>query len=422
MNYKKTTLKNGLRILTIPVVGTQTATVMVMVGVGGRYETEKQAGLSHFIEHMLFKGTTKRPTAQSISEELDGIGGEFNAFTAADKTAYYAKVDSNHINKALDVITDIFLNSKLEQVEIDRERGPILQELSMYEDEPRRIVGVEFEKMLYPNQPLGRELVGYKHTINAFTRKDFVAYMKKYYNSSETVVCVAGKFDEKKIIKQIQDNFSVMNVGKKVTFKKVIEKQLKPAVHIKFKKTDQTHLIVGTRAYHQNHKDRYVLALLSIILGGNMSSRMFIEIRERRGLAYFVHTSVDTYQDCGYIGTQAGVEHANLEKTVETILGEYRKIATEKVDIKELQKAKDYVKGRAVMGFEASDDVAMFFIDQEMHKEKIMTPKEVFARIDEVTVDDILRVSRDIFKNNKLNLAIVGPHKNNKKLEAILNI
>jgi predicted Zn-dependent peptidase len=292
----------------------------------------------------------------------------------------------------------------------------------MYEDEPRRIVGVEFEKMLYPGQPLGRELVGYKHTINAFKRKDFVAYMKKYYVASETVVCVAGKFDEKKIIKQIDQHFSMMNIGARTTFKKVVEKQSKPAVHIKFKKTDQTHLIVGTRAYHQNHKDRWVLALLSVILGGNMSSRMFIEIRERRGLAYFVHTSVDTYQDCGYIGTQAGVEHANLEKTIETILSEYKKISLEKVEVKELQKAKDYVKGRAVMGFEASDDVAMFFIDQELHKEKIMTPKEVFAKIDEVTVDDILRVSKDVFKNNKLNLAIVGPHKNSKKLLKILKI
>jgi predicted Zn-dependent peptidase len=246
--------------------------------------------------------------------------------------------------------------------------------------------------------------------------------MKKYYTADETVICVAGKFDEKKIIKQIQEHFATMNAGKKMAFKKVIEKQLKPEVHIKFKKTDQTHLILGTRAYHQNHKDRYVLSLLSIILGGNMSSRMFIEIRERKGLAYFVHTSVDTYQDCGYLGTQAGVEHKNLEETIETILKEYRKIAAEEVSKEELQKAKDYVKGRAVMGFEASDDVAMFFIDQELHKEKIMTPKEVFAKIDEVTAGDILRVSKDIFKNNKLNLAIVGPHKNSKALEKILNI
>jgi predicted Zn-dependent peptidase len=269
---------------------------------------------------------------------------------------------------------------------------------------------------------LGRGIVGYKKTISEFKRKDFTDYMKKHYNANETVICVAGKFKEKEILAQIESSFLTFQTGAKAKMKKVIEKQAAPQVHIKFKKTDQTHFILGNRAYEQNHKDRYSLALLSIILGGNMSSRLFIEIRERRGLAYFVHTSVDTYQDCGYIATQAGVEHNKIEQAIKAILLEYKKIATQQVETKELQKAKDYVKGRAVMGFEASDDVAMFFIDQEMHKEKILTPKEVFEMVDAVTVDDILRVSKDIFRNDKLNLAIVGPHKNIKKLEALLKI
>lgn len=420
MNYKKTILKNGLRVLTIPMQGTQTATVMIMVGVGSRYETDKQAGLSHFVEHMLFKGTQKRPTAQSISEELDAIGGEFNAFTAKDKTAYYAKVDSKHIETAFDVVADIFLNSKLEQEEINRERGPILQELSMYEDEPRRSVGDEFEALLYADNTMGKQIVGNKQTINALMRKDFVNFMKKYYVAEDTVVCVAGKFDEKKIISQVKKYFQNLPEGKKPTFKKVNEKQTKPDVKIKYKKTDQTHLIIGNRAYPQNHKDRYVLGLISVILGGNMSSRLFIEVRERRGLAYFVHTSIDTYQDCGYISTQAGVEHEKLEQTMRVILDEYDKLAESGVSEKELKKAKEYLKGRAIMGFEASDDVAMFFIDQEMHKEKILTPEEVFAKIDSVTQEDIVRVSRDIFRKEKLNCAIVGPHRNNKKIEEIL--
>ncbi len=420
MNYKKTTLKNGLRILTVPMEGTQTATVMVMVGVGSRYESEKQAGLSHFIEHMLFKGTEKRPTAQSISEELDGIGGEFNAFTSKDKTAYYAKVDGRHVDKALEVIADIFLNSKLEQAEIDRERGPILQELSMYEDDPRRSVGEEFEKLLYGAHQMGRNIVGYKETIKNFARKDFVAYLRKYYVANETVVCISGKFDEKAVIKQLQGYFGKFEKGAEAKFKKVSDKQTVAGVHLKFKKTDQTHFILGARAYHQNHKDRWALSLLSVILGGNMSSRLFIEVRERRGLAYFVHTSVDTYQDCGYIGTQAGIEHKNLGQAIEVILNEYKKIATQKVSEKELQKAKDYIRGRSVMGFEASDDVAMFFIDQEMHKEKILSPKEVFAKIDAVTSGDVLRVAKDIFRKEKLNLAIVGPHKNDKKIAQLM--
>ena len=420
MKYRKITLKNGLRILTVPMEGTQTATVMVMVGVGSRYESEKQAGLSHFIEHMFFKGTQKRPTAQSISEELDGIGGEFNAFTSKDKTAYYAKVDGRHVDKALAVIADIFLNSKLEQAEIDRERGPILQELSMYEDDPRRSVGEEFEKLLYGEHQMGRNIVGYKETIKNFARKDFAAYLKKYYVANETVVCISGKFDEKAVIKQLQAYFGGFEKGEQAKFKKVSDKQTAAGVHLKFKKTDQTHFILGARAYPQNHKDRWALSLLSVILGGNMSSRLFIEVRERRGLAYFVHTSVDTYQDCGYIGTQAGIEHKNLGQVIEIILNEYKKIATQKVSEKELQKAKDYIRGRSVMGFEASDDVAMFFIDQEMHKEKILLPKEVFAKLDAVTSGDVLRVAKDIFRKEKLNLAIVGPHKNDQKIAQLM--
>lgn len=422
MNYKKTTLKNGLRILTVPMQGTQTATVLLMVNAGSRFESEKQAGLSHFIEHMLFKGTEKRPTTQDISEELDAIGGEFNAFTSKDKTMYYAKTDSKHIGTAFDVLADMFLNSKIEQKEIKKESGTILQELSMYEDDPRRMVGDKIEELLYKNSTLGREIIGYKKTIKKFARKDFITYMKKHYNASGTVVCVAGKFEEKEIIKKVQAYLGNMAKGKITNFEKVVEKQKTPQVGIKFKKTDQTHFIIGNRAYRQGHKDRYALSLLAVILGGNMSSRLFLEIREKRGLAYSVRTGIDTYQDCGYIATQAGVEHGKLEKTIDVILKEYKKIATEKVGEKELRKAKDFVKGKGVMEFEASEEVAMFFIDQEFHKEKILTLKEVFAKVDAVTADDILRVAKDVFKSNKLNVAVIGPHKNSKQIEKILKI
>ena len=422
MNYKKTTLKNGLRILTVPMKGTETATVIVMVGVGSRFEKEKEAGLSHFIEHMFFKGTKKRPTTQAISEELDAFGGEFNAFTSKDKTLYYAKVDSKHIHQAFDIVSDMFLNSKIEQAEINKERGTINQEINMYEDEPRRIVGDEFEKLLYKNNTLGREIIGYKKTVAKFKRKDFIEYMRKHYNASSTVICVAGKIDEKKVIADAKKYFGKFSKGNILRIDKIIENQKKPEVKIKFKKTDQTHFIIGNRAYCRDHKDRYVLGLLAIILGGNMSSRLFIEVRERRGLAYSVHTGGESYQDCGYIATQAGVEHEKLEKTIDVILKEYKKIAAKKVSQKELQKAKDFLKGRGVMGFEASDEVAMFYVDQEINKEKILNLKEVFTKINAVTAEDILRVAKDIFKNKTLNCAIIGPHRNNKKIKKILNI
>ncbi len=422
MQYKKTILKNGLRIITAPVKGTQTATVMVMAGVGSRYETDKEAGLSHFIEHMFFKGTQKRPTYTEISEELDSIGGESNAFTAKDRTAYYAKVDAKHIEVALDVISDIYLNSKIEEEEIKKEKGAILQEINMREDMPMSIVDEIFENLLYKNNPLGRDTIGLKKTVASFTRKNFMQYIEKFYLANNTVVCVAGKFNEKDIIKRISKYFSGMAKAQKPEIKKVIEKQKQAEIKIKFKETDQTHFILGNRAYDENHKDRFILSLISIILGGNMSSRLFAEIREKRGLAYYIRTSTNLYEDCGYLGTQAGVEHKNLEEAVKIIVQEYKKIATEAVSKKELQRAKDYIKGRSIMNLESSDEVAGFLIDQEIKKKKIMTPEEIFALVDKVTVSDILRVAGDIFQEKTLNLAIIGPHKDNNRLRDILKI
>jgi len=422
MRYKKHTLKNGLRIITAPMADTQTATVVVMVGVGSRYEKDNEAGLSHFIEHMFFKGTKKRPTTLDISEELDSIGGEYNAFTWKDKTGYYAKVDSRHLQIALDVVADLYLNSKIDPKEIEKEKGTIMQELNMYEDTPIRDIGDVFEGLLYSKNPLGRHIVGKKKSIASFKRKKFTDYMKNFYVANDTVVCIAGKFNEKKIIFQIKKYFSGMNKGKKPNFEKVVEKQSDPQLALKFKKTDQTHFIIGNRAYNEDHDDRFALALLSTILGGNMSSRLFIEVREKRGLAYSVHSFVESYKECGYIATQAGVDHKNLKLSIETILKEYKKIATKKITEKELQKAKEYIKGKSLMGLESSDEVAMFFIDQEIRKRKIMRIKEIFKHIDKVTTSDILRVAGDIFLPEKLNLAIIGPHKDKKEIRKLLNI
>lgn len=420
MNYKKTTLKNGLRLITAPMKDTQTATVMVMVGVGSRYENDKERGISHFIEHMMFKGTKKRPNTQIIANELDAIGGEFNAFTGKTATAYYAKSDAKHLDTTLDVISDMFLNSKLESKEIEKERGTILQELNMYEDMPMRSVDDVFDNLLYGDQKLGREIIGTKEIISSVKRNDFVNYIKRFYVSVDTVICVAGKFDETKIIRKVEKIFSHMNQSQKPDFEKVVEEQKVPQLKIKNKKTDQTHLVIGVRAYEKGHKDEYVLSLLSIILGGNMSSRIFINVRERQGLAYYVHTGTESYQEAGYLATSAGVEHKNLNKAVETILKEYKKIASKKVTVQELQKAKDFVKGKSVMGLESSNSVASFLIGQEIMKEKILTPKEIFKKIDKVTQEDILRVAKDIFKNEKLNLALIGPHKKSEELEDIL--
>ncbi len=422
MNYHKTTLNNGLRVITVPMKNTQTVTVVVMVGVGSRYEMEKEAGISHFLEHMFFKGTKKRPSFHDIAGELDSVGGEFNAFTAKDKTGYYAKVDFKHGDIALDIVSDIFLNSKLEEEEIEKEKGTIIQEINMYEDAPRMNIGDVFESLIFKKNSLGREVIGSKKTVQSFKRKNFIEYKNRLYAANDTVVCVAGSFDNKKILKGISEYFSKMEKGKKPDFANVEEKQTRPQIKIKFKKTDQTHLVLGSRAYHYEHEDRFALGLLSIILGGNTSSRLFAEIREKRGLAYGVHTDVEAYADCGYLATQSGIEHNNLEKTIKIILEEYKKTVTEKISEKELQKAKDYIKGKSIMNFESSDEVAMFHIDQEVRKKKIMTLPEIFAKIDKVTANDILRVARDIFVNRKLNLAVIGPRNDNEKLRRLLKL
>jgi predicted Zn-dependent peptidase len=283
-------------------------------------------------------------------------------------------------------------------------------------------VEIVLGNLLYKKNPLGRSVIGLKKTVSAFKRKDFIDYLNRFYVANDSVVCIAGKFNEKKTLGLAKKYFSGMKKGVKPRYEKVTENQKKPELLIKQKNTDQTYFLLGSRAFDFNHKDRFALGLLSIILGGNMSSRLFIEVREKRGLAYHIRTSVGAFEDCGYLETQAGVNHDKLEITIETILGEYRKIYTEKVSRKELQNAKDFIKGKSLMNFESSDDVAMFFLDQEVKKKKIMTLSEIFKSIDKVAENDILRVAKGVFQNKKLNLAIIGPHKDRGKLGKILKL
>lgn len=420
MHYKKHTLKNGLRIILAPMEENETVTVLVMTGVGSRYETRKENGLAHFLEHMFFKGTKKRPTALDISKELDAVGAEYNAYTGKDRTGYYAKVEAHHADIALDVVSDIFLNAKIEEEEIDRERGAILQEINMYEDMPMRHLNDLWELHLYGDTPLGWEIVGPKSNIKSFKRSDFMKYLARGYVAGNVVVGVAGKMDPKKMKREIEKRFAHIRRGKKPSFKKNKVKQTKPGVFLQHKKTDQTHMLLGVRAYDMYHPDRYALSVLATILGGGMSSRLFMAVRERRGLAYSVHTGVESYHEAGYLATQCGVEHENLEKTIDVILDEYKRIATEKISADELTKAKEYIKGKLAMGLEGSDDVVEYLVNQETVKGEIVLPKEKAKLVDRVTADDVLRVAADIFQNKNLNLAVIGPHVHQKELEKLV--
>lgn len=423
MDYRIHTLHNGLRIVLVPMPENRTATVIVMSGTGSRYENEHENGLAHFLEHMFFKGTSKRPSARAISEELDTLGSAYNAFTSKERTAYYAKVSSRYLDTALDVISDIFLNSTLPNKEITKERGAIIQEIDMYEDMPMRSVDNVFDALIFgAEHPLGRTILGPKENIKSFSRKNFTAYLKRNYTPLNTVVCVAGAFSEKKVLAKIKKDFGRLKHGNPPNFITFSSLQNAPRVAIKEKKTDQTNLMIGVPAYQYLHKDEYALAVLSTILGDGMSSRLFLEVREKRGLAYSVHSSVVRYPDTGYFGVQAGVEHAKLEKTVKTILTEFKKIKRKKVSNIELEKAKSYMKGNLVLSLETSDEIAQFAATSMINLGRIRPLEEILAGIGKVTAHDIERVARDILQTKKLNLAVLGPHLNKEHLQYLLRV
>lgn len=414
MKYQKKILSNGVRVLAVPLKETETVTAIIAVGVGSRHEGEKVSGISHFAEHMLFKGTAKRPTALAISEEMDALGAEFNAFTGKERTMYYAKADARSLDKILDMLGDIYQNSLLDSAELEKEKGTILQELSMYEDSPQRSVGDLFEELLYGGQALGREIIGSVKTIKEMDRRKISRFMAQNYVGANTVVCVAGKIEPRAVFAKTGRIFGGIPRGKSSSFSRIREKQGAPQIRIKRKDTEQTHLVAGVRTFSDMHKDRFALGLLGIILGGNMSSRLFVEVREKRGLAYSIRTDIDSYADCGYLSTQAGVKHEDAALTVELICREYARIAKEGVTEEELAKAKSYLYGRSVMGLETSDDVALFYAQQEVRKKPIMQLEEILAKYEAVNRKDIARLARKIFSPEKLNLALIGPHSSEK--------
>ena len=422
--YKKITLDNGLRVISIPIERANSVTVLILVGTGSKYETKDINGISHFLEHMFFKGTKKRPNTLDISETLDSVGGEYNAFTDKEVTGYWAKVDKRHSDVALDWITDIFLNSKFDEKEMEKEKGVIIEEVNMYLDTPMAYVGELFEKLLYGDIPAGWPVIGTKENILSFNREKVVDYFKSHYSPENVIICVAGAVNQNEIEDKIKNYFKdarKSGADEKIAVK---EQQADPQILLHYKKTDQTHFCLGVRAYDLFDKRRTPLSLLSVILGGNMSSRLFIKVRERNGLAYSIHTSASISTDTGYLVTQAGIDHKNLEKAIELILEEYKDLRDKKITEKELQKAKDYLKGVMSLSLDSSDNQASFYGMQELLEKNILTPEEKFKKIDEVSVDDINNIAKEIFVPEKLNLAIIGPfeEKDSERLKQLLKL
>ncbi len=420
--YKKTKLKNGLRVIAVPVKNAQSVTVLVLVGTGSKYETKDINGISHFLEHMFFKGTKKRPTTLKISETLDQIGGQYNAFTSKETTGFWAKVDKQHTEVALDWISDMFLNAKFEAEEIEREKGVVIEELNMYLDMPSSYVSELFEDLLYKDTPAGWRIVGEKENINAFTREKVVQYYKTHYSNENTVICIAGDINANQINQKMEKYFGKSKNQEAMPKVSVKEFQAKPEVLLHHKKTDQTHFCLGVRAYDMFDPRRYALSIMSVILGGNMSSRLFISVRERNGLGYYVHTSVDTTTDTGYLVTQSGIKNDSLEKAIGLVLAEYKDLRDKKITAKELKKAKDYIKGSMSLSLDGTDSQASYYANQEVMGQTLLTPEEKMKMIDKITINDIKKVAEDIFVPEKLNLSVIGPveEKDKEKFQKLL--
>jgi predicted Zn-dependent peptidase len=412
--YKKTTIKNGTRIITVSQKETKAVTVLVMVKTGAKYETKEISGISHFLEHMLFKGTERKKGPLEVVEVLDKIGGEFNAFTGEEYTGYYAKVNHTHFDIALDWVSDIFLNSRIPAKELQKEKGVIIEEINMYEENPIMHIGDLWKEVLYGDQPAGWNIAGTKESVLGIERKDIQKYIDSQYTASNTVICIAGNINEEDAIKKVKKYFSKINTSTPKDKQVVIEEQSKPKTLTLFKKTNQTNIALGFRSYHMTHKDKFVLDVMSVLLGGMMSSRLFIEVREKLGAAYHIRTYNYCDTDTGSLVTFAGIDNGKLDKAIKVILNEYKKLTIKKVNAEELNKVKEYIKGKIILKMEGSDDKASFYGTQELLKGEILSIEDIFKRIDKVTSNDIMRVAKDIIKNEKLNLALIGPFKNKK--------
>lgn len=397
------------------------ATIMSLVRAGSEYETKEKNGISHFLEHMCFKGTEKRPKSIDISRELDGMGAQSNAFTGNEYTGYWAKAHPKNFKKILDIIADMYLHPTFPEAEIEKEKGVIIEEINMYEDLPQRKVGEVFNELLYGDTPFGRSIAGPIFNIKKMKRDDFVNYRKDRYVAENTLIVVAGNIKPQTMFKEVEKSFKEIPVGKSISKQKFSEKQDTPRLKIEKKKTDQTHLVLGVRAFDIFDKRIPAADVLSVILGQGMSSRLWQKMREELGICYYVRAGVDSFTDHGNFYVSAGVNKDRIIEAVRGILDEMKKVIAEKISPEELRKTKDFMIGNLYLGLESSDSLAGFYGSQAITKEKIKNPKEKEAEIEKVTAVDIQNLAKQIFVTKNLNLAIVGQVKNQVSLKKILH-
>lgn len=400
-----------------PMKDSLSTTVFVMVHTGSKYETKGNNGISHFLEHMCFKGTTKRPTAMDISKALDEIGSQYNAFTSQEFTGYYAKAHPKNIDVLVDVISDIYLNPTFDPKELQKEKGVIIEEINMYEDLPHKQVDNVFAQAMYGDQPAGWPIIGNKENIKKMTARDLERYWQSHYVASATTVLVSGNIDTRTITKKIEKAFAGISRSTKAKKRPVVEPQNRPKILLKYKKTDQAHLILGVRSYSGKHKLSPALKVLDAVLGGGMSSRLFQTIREEMGVGYYLRTTIDEYTDHGYFSVALGVDSSRFIEVIKATLCECEALKTELIPTAELEKAKEYLIGNTILSLESSDAMAEYFAMQDITGEEITDVDKLIRKIRKVTPEDVRKVAREIFANDRLVLGVVGPVKETDSLK-----
>lgn len=416
-------LRNGAHLLVSPEADASSVTILIMFKVGSRYETPDINGSSHFLEHLMFKGTTKRPTTLDISKELDGVGADYNAFTSKDTTGYYVKVDARQLPLAVDILQDMLFNSLFEQAEIDRERGVIIEEINMYEDNPLMHAEELLEELLFgKTHPLGYQIAGPRSVIRTVTRQKMLEYKEKYYDAKHMVVSVAGKVTPANI-RLLKKSFETYPTKPgKHTFTPFKGKQTFKRTLVKFKKTEQVQLVLGVPAGSLFDTDLPAMSVLSVILGGNMSSRLFVNVREKRGLCYMIRSSINPYEDVGSFTIQSGIARKSVDQALSAILFELGRVKKERVSAGELKQAKDFISGKLTLSWEDSETIANYWARQFLLERKLLTPQERLKRIQSVTAADIQWVSRKLFKTPKLNMVLIGPYHSSAPFKRLLKV
>ncbi len=416
--FQRTVLDNGLRVLTADLPYAQSVTCMVMIAAGSRYETADSNGIAHFAEHMFFKGTERRPTARDIAGEIDAIGGEFNAFTGKETTAYYVKCAAEHRDVALDVIVDMLRNSRFDSEEIEREKGVIVEEMNMYFDTPRDYISGVYESLLYDDQPLGWDILGRKETVRGASRDTFLSYLGGWYHPERMVAGIAGRIGDDAVerLQSLLGDLPAVKTGTPAPVRPHADGRVK----VFTKQSDQAHIILGVPSYPLEHPDRYALQMVATVLGGGMSSRLFTEVRERRGLAYYVFGANHSYTDAGSLYSQAGVDINRIDEAVSTVAAELKGMAAAPVPEDELEKARSFAKGRFVLQLESPQGLVMFGLRKEVLEQRAPDPEEVLAGVSAVTAEDVQRVAQDIVAEDRLRLAVIGPFDDAERFDKLL--